>query len=68
MKIVRFLMSRNRSGSIRECSLKLKVIVRECLELVRSKIFDLGGVLKPEKIFDRGGGARYPLLCKFLAR
>ena len=22
----------------------------------------------PEKIFDRGGGARYPLLCKFLAR
>ena len=29
-----------------------------------SNIFDF----RQEKIFDRGGGARYPLLCKFLAR
>ena len=33
-----------------------------------SNIFDLGGVFSPERIFALGGGARYPLLCKFLAR
>ena len=46
----------------------LQVIVYEYLELVGSIIFDLGGVTSPEKIFDLGGAARYPLLCKFLAR
>ena len=30
--------------------------------------FDLDDVTSPEKIFDLGSDARYPLLCKFLAR
>ena len=46
----------------------LQVIAFECLEFVGSNIFDLGGVFNPEKIFALGGGALYPLLCKFLAR
>ena len=46
----------------------LQEIVCECLELVRPEIFDLGGVTSLEKFLDLGGGARYPLLCKFLAR
>ena len=37
-----------------------------------SKIFEIffleNFYFRQEKIFDLGGGARYPLLCKFLAR
>ena len=47
---------------------ELQEVVFECLELVGSIISDRGGDMSPEKIFDLGGGARYPLLCKFLAR
>ena len=46
----------------------LQVIVCECLELVGLKSSDRGGVTSPEKMFDLGGGAPYPLRCKFLAR
>ena len=54
--------------------LKYSRLIKNTGELARmgSNIFEIFFLKKidffEEKIFDRGGGARYPLLCKFLAR